>query len=94
MTKKNPVDKINNEFLKSAEDRNVPVYFVTSNPGSFKNLLTANPGIRVFKTDGTVFKMAARANPTIYLIQQGLVVNKWSLANVKDATRTINEIKQ
>ena len=90
----NPEEKINGALLKSAEERNVPVFFVTSNPGAFKNLLTENPGLRVFKTDGTVFKMAARANPTIYLVQKGLVVNKWSLANVKDATRTINEIKQ
>jgi hypothetical protein len=81
---------IDQEFLKAAGSAQFPVYFVTTNPGSFMD----NPGFPVFTCDGTVFRIAARVDPTIYLLKQAKIINKWPLARIDDATKTISELKQ
>jgi uncharacterized membrane protein YphA (DoxX/SURF4 family) len=70
-----------------------PVFVVTSSPGDFAADTTGN-SYQVFTTDGTVFRIAARVNPTIYLLKQGEIINKWPLSKSKQAEQTINSLKQ
>jgi uncharacterized membrane protein YphA (DoxX/SURF4 family) len=60
------------------------------------DVLTINPppAFTVFTPllcDATAIKTAARANPTLYLIKKGVVVNKWSYA---DFDRALLQIQQ
>jgi hypothetical protein len=72
--------------------KQLPVYVVTSAPGDFAE--DAGNNYQVFTTDGTVFRIAARVNPTIYLLKQGTIINKWPLAKIKQAEQTINNLKK
>jgi len=61
--------------------KNVPFYLVT---GSVENTIkkfreAGLEGVPVFNFDFTALRTAARSNPTLYLLNQGTVENKWSL---------------
>jgi hypothetical protein len=71
----------------------LPVFVVTSSPGDFASD-TARNNYQVITTDGTVFRIAARVNPTIYLVKQGTIINKWPLSKMKQAERAIDGLKK
>jgi uncharacterized membrane protein YphA (DoxX/SURF4 family) len=43
--------------------------------------------IPIFKSDLVAVKTAARSNPTLYKIQQGVIINKWGKADLEQAIR-------
>lgn len=73
--------------------KQLPVFVITSAPADFVSD-TSETNYRVFTTDGTVFRIAARVNPTIYLLKQGTIINKWPLAKLKQAEQTIDDLKK
>jgi uncharacterized membrane protein YphA (DoxX/SURF4 family) len=70
-----------------------PVYVISSSPADFA-MDTSQNKYHVLTTDGTVFRIAARVNPTIYLLKQGTIINKWPLAKLNEAEKTINGLKK
>jgi uncharacterized membrane protein YphA (DoxX/SURF4 family) len=72
--------------------RKIPVYFVTSN---FDNVHAwvikhkLETGTDILKCDFVAIKTAARANPTIYLLNQGTIEGKWSYADFDEAYEKI-----
>lgn len=81
---------IDSNLLVAAHAKQIPVYFVTTDPSSFEN----KQGKTVLTCDGTVFRIAARVNPTVYLIKQATILNKWPLGDMDDAIEAINQIKK
>ena len=82
-------------FYNEAYHKNkIPVYIVSASPeetaNSFHNLSLANA--RFFKIDFTVFRTAARTNPTIYLLKEGTILGKWSGKEIDKAIQAINNI--
>jgi hypothetical protein len=49
-------------------------------------------GIPVFGCDATAVKTAARANPTLYLLKKGTILDKWSYANFETAIPFLAEL--
>jgi uncharacterized membrane protein YphA (DoxX/SURF4 family) len=85
-----------NVILTFAKLKNIPVYFITSNADEVQAYLEKNNFqdiIRILKCDATAIKTAARANPTLYLLKKGTILNKWSYANFENAIESLNEIK-
>jgi uncharacterized membrane protein YphA (DoxX/SURF4 family) len=72
--------------------KQLPVFVITSSPDKFTGDTSYN--YQVFTTDGTVFRIAARVNPTIYLFRQGSIINKWPLSKRDDLEKTINQLKK
>ncbi len=65
-----------------AKSKNIPVVVVTSNKAEAVAWLKANNlNIPVFGCDATAVKTAARADPTLYLLKKGTILDKWSYAN-------------
>jgi len=73
--------------------KGIPFYFVTNNRDSaimiysqmgFKN-------ITVLSCDFTAIRTAARSNPTLYYMKQGVVADKWSYANFDEALETLKK---
>ena len=58
----------------------LPVYLITSDPGSAKNVLTI-PGLVILTCDATSLKTAARVNPTIFLMKGSVVKDKKALVD-------------
>jgi uncharacterized membrane protein YphA (DoxX/SURF4 family) len=81
-------------ILTMARAKHLPVLFITSD---YDNLVawTGRMGITdvtVLKCDATAVKTAARANPVLYLLKSGTVVQKWSYADFDRALPVVNEL--
>jgi uncharacterized membrane protein YphA (DoxX/SURF4 family) len=67
-----------------AKSKNIPVILVTSNKAEALAWLKANNlNIPVFGCDATAVKTAARADPTLYFLKKGTILDKWSYANLE-----------
>ncbi len=47
-----------------------------------------------FMCDAVAIKTAARANPTLYLLKDGTIQNKWAFADMKKAYAVIHDIQK
>jgi uncharacterized membrane protein YphA (DoxX/SURF4 family) len=56
------------------------------------NSSQAPKGILVFGCDATAVKTAARADPTLYLLKKGTILNKWSYASLESAIPFLTEL--
>ena len=67
---------------KLAVEKNIQIYFITNDFANVTDWITKNGfnSIQVLKCDFVAIKTAARANPTLYLLQEANIVNKWSYA--------------
>jgi uncharacterized membrane protein YphA (DoxX/SURF4 family) len=63
------------DFNRFFTGSKVPVYLVTSNPKTAKEVFTL-PGLTILTCDVTAIKTAARVNPTLYLMNGAVVKNK------------------
>lgn len=76
-----------------AKSKNIPVILVTSDKAEAGAWLKANNlNIPVFGCDATAVKTAARADPTLYLIKKGIILDKWSYANLEPAIPFLAEL--
>jgi uncharacterized membrane protein YphA (DoxX/SURF4 family) len=81
--------------LKTAGEKNIPGYLVTSLP---IEALYAEHSPKIFsqllplRCDPVAIKTAARANPTLYLIKHGTIYGKWSYADLEKALVAVSAI--
>lgn len=80
-----------NYWNKKAKE--LPVFVITSSPADFAPDTTGK-NYQMLIADGTVFRIAARVNPTIYLLTKGTIINKWPLAKLNEAENAINGLKK
>jgi uncharacterized membrane protein YphA (DoxX/SURF4 family) len=78
-----PVSKWEANFAKvyaAAKQKNIPVYAITAVREEVIKTLskTAFANIQVFSCDNITIRTAARTNPCIYLIKQGVITDKQS----------------
>ena len=83
------------QMQKAATQNSIPFYGVSTHlePVSQSALGQNNLQTSFFKIDFTAYKTAARTNPTIYLLQNGTIRNKWSGRNAADAIKTIHSLQ-
>jgi hypothetical protein len=71
------------EIVASAKTNDRPLIAITPSFEELTSLFVTNKiDIPVFKSDLVAVKTAARSNPTIYKIQQGVILNKWGRADL------------
>ena len=76
-----------------ALSKNIPIVVVSSNRQEATDWLKANNlQITQFGCDATAVKTAARADPTLYLLKKGTILNKWSYANLDMAVPALAEL--
>lgn len=81
-----------------AKSKNIPVIVVTSDRTEAESWLKANnisqvpDGIPIFGCDATAVKTAARADPTLYLLKKGKILDKWSYASFDLAIPFLGEL--
>jgi uncharacterized membrane protein YphA (DoxX/SURF4 family) len=78
-----PVSKWEKSFAgvyEEAGKKNIPVYMVTSQPSVAPGKIsgTVFKDIPVLKSDFTAIRTAARTNPTLFVLQEGTILGKWS----------------
>ncbi|MEP7277258.1 MAG: BT_3928 family protein [Bacteroidota bacterium] len=75
-----------------AKSKHIPLYLVTNSrqAGSQFTAATKDTAI-VLVCDAVAIKTAARANPTLYLLENGTIINKWAYADFKKADAYIRK---
>ena len=78
-------------IYNTALQKGLPIYVVTNGLEQVAKAfyLPDFPKASFFKIDYTAFKTAARTNPTIYLLNKGTIVDKWSGRQVTKAVASI-----
>lgn len=78
-----------------AKSKNIPVFLITAEPGAAPSQLKGEgfETVTVFKCDYKAIETAARVNPTIYLIKEGVVVEKFGGTSIGKLSKTIADIK-
>lgn len=88
------IPKAEKLIYESSHQGGIPGVLITSVP--LQELYEKPPGlfyqVAPFTCDATAIKTAARANPTIFLMNKDTIVKKWSYADIDDAIRTIRKI--
>ena len=83
-------------ILAAAKAKNFPVYIITADYDNVMNKVRQSgmaSGVSVLKCDATAIKTAARANPTLYLLKNAVILGKWSYADLDKALPYVTELK-
>lgn len=77
------------KVLTVAESKRIPVYIVTASRNEAGVALARTPfkELPVLECDFTAIRTAARTNPCLYLLKQGVVINKWSYGRMSAAEK-------
>ena len=75
--------------------KKIPLYFITNDFNNVSGWMdkAAINNIIILKCDYVAIKTAARADPTLYLLQQGKIINKWGYADFDKAYNFIKALK-
>ncbi len=89
-----PVSKWEKGFTKiyaDAKAKNIPVYMITGQPGEVRAKLsgTSFAGLQTFTCDNTTIRTAARTNPCLYILKEGIIEGKWSYHHFGKAGKII-----
>ena len=70
-------------IMKLAQQKNIPGFIITNVPvDQIRNQSPRLVSIMFpLRSDVTAIKTAARTNPTLYLVKQGTIINKWGVAD-------------
>ena len=76
-------------LLQKAKAQHKPVYIVTAERAPANKFFNQDKkyNLPILTCDATAIKTAARANPTIFLMQGAVVKGKWSWADLKGAIK-------
>jgi uncharacterized membrane protein YphA (DoxX/SURF4 family) len=84
-----------NILLTMAKAKKIPFYIITAD---YENVMPRvqqmgiAPDVILLKCDATAIKTAARANPTLYLLKNAVILGKWSYTDLGKAIPAINEL--
>lgn len=83
-------------FSKIAEvagQKNIPIYIVSNNRKATMEFInkTLFKNIEILEGDHVMINTAARANPTLVMLQNGTITNKWSFAAFDKALSVIEK---
>lgn len=83
-------------IFSEASGKKIPLYFVTNDFNNITGWMEKNnvTNIPVLKCDFVAIKTAARADPTLYLLEQGNIINKWSYADFGKVNEYLKNISK
>lgn len=84
------------KLYRNIISKKIPFYFITNDFSNISGWMekAAINNVTILKCDFVAIKTAARADPTLYLLHQGNIINKWSYADFDKAYHFIKPIKQ
>jgi hypothetical protein len=80
-------------LLRNTVEKNIPVYVVSTNYAEAEKAFEGVQGVQFFNTDFTVVRTVARTNPTLLLLQKGIVQKKWSWQEMDKAAVYLTSLK-
>jgi uncharacterized membrane protein YphA (DoxX/SURF4 family) len=80
------------QIADNAAQKNIPSLIITNNIEDNSAYFKNDPVITWLRCDVVPIKTAARANPTLYLLQNGTIIDKWGYADFDEAKESIQEL--
>ena len=81
--------------VKSANAKRIPSFVVTNIPEeTLRADSVVNSSVIPLRCDVTAIKTAARTNPSLYLIRQGTIIDKWGYADFELALKGVESLRQ
>lgn len=81
-------------IIAYAKSKNFPLYVVTNTREVIPQFAAATKdSATTFMCDAVAIKTAARANPTLYLLKDGTIQNKWAYADFEKAYEHLHTLK-
>lgn len=82
-----------NDLVNALNQKNISSYAATTQADKLQqHFEKTGVSLPVMRSDVTAFRTAARTNPTIYLLNKGVVQYKWSGKQMDNVLETINKI--
>ncbi len=81
-----------NGIFSVLQQQRIPLFIITNNADDIAPYFVNVPDAFFLKCDVVPIKTAARANPTLYLLRQGTVQNKWGYADWDKAVKNVERI--
>jgi hypothetical protein len=81
-------------LIKGAMEKGMPVYVASPSYAEAEKAFTGMQGLQFFNTDFTVVRTVARTNPTVLLLQNGTVKQKWSHRELDNAAAYIASLNR
>jgi len=78
-----------------AKSKKIPIFFITANydqVAAWLSLMGIDREVSLVTCDATAIKTAARVDPTLYLLKQGTILEKWSHADFDQAILEMNAL--
>jgi hypothetical protein len=78
-----------------AREKKIPLYIVTAAPINEVSETLENNGlhdIQIFNCDNTVVRTAARTNPTLYLLNNGTIKDKYGYLSINSAVEDLKNL--
>jgi uncharacterized membrane protein YphA (DoxX/SURF4 family) len=82
-------------ILTFAKSKAIPLYLITSDYENLSGWVSReglNGLVILLKSDATAIKTAARADPTLYLLKKGTIINKWGFSDFDAAIPEFNAL--
>ncbi len=81
-------------LVKTANTKQIPSFVVTNIPiETLRKDSVINASVFPLRCDVTAIKTAARTNPSLYLLKEGTIIDKWGYADFELALKKIAEIR-
>jgi hypothetical protein len=77
------------EMADDAAQKHIPSLIITNNIEDNRAYFKNDPVVTWLRCDVVPIKTAARANPTLYLLQNGTIIDKWGYADFDEAKENI-----
>lgn len=92
-----PISNWQSDFealYKKASQKNIPIYIITATKPALLAAIAATgfKNVMVLEGDRTMIRTAARTNPTLYLLQKGTIIHKWSYKRFGSAIENIAQL--
>lgn len=80
-------------ILLDAKQKNIPVYAASSDPETLSEAFARQKiSVPVFPVDFTLVRSAARTNPTLYILENGTIINKYSYRKFNVADNAVKKL--
>jgi hypothetical protein len=81
------------QLCQEALRKKLPVYLITSEVQRAAQLFGSDPELQLFTCDFTVMRTAARTDPTLYIIENGTIRDKFGKRQLKKAAPYITSLR-
>lgn len=82
------------KIYTQARQKNIPSFIITGQADNARLIIQGSEiaTVPIFTCDNTTIRTAARANPTLYIIQQGTIKGKWSGSDISKAEKVLADL--